>query len=362
MQPAAMLRLPATALSPPLTPYAMSLKRSERLSRLLERLQRAGTGLRPEQLLELYGDPDGVQQASLRRKLQRDLGHLRGEGLVAATQDGGCAIWRAASNTAGPFQHARVMPAEDALLIKMALANLSPALPTTLIDRLRSAEQLADRRLSGALAPGDVGWAGKVRVFPDGYQLAASRLSDHVMHSVHTAIERNQRVSLSVRERGRDRTVECTVLGLLIRPPQTKLVVCERSDVAPYVINAANIIEADVLHAPSLRPDHFDLDQWLADGGDAEPFGDAVRVHLRLRSTFRLAALWQQHALGDEQVIQHRDGHAEVSATVMDSLELRRYLLSLGAQVRVLEPHNIRAWLDGQFRAALDGELCDPMD
>ena len=53
-------------------------------------------------------------------------------------------------------------------------------------------------------------WAGRVRVFPEGYRLAATPLSDDVVHQIHTAVERNERLRFSCQ---RAHLFTCTVVG-----------------------------------------------------------------------------------------------------------------------------------------------------
>lgn len=112
---------------------------------------------------------------------------------------------------------------------------------------------------------------------------------------------------------------------------------------------------------PAFKPLGFDLDEWLARGGDSETFGDGRLQDLRLLCTHRRASLWQYHAIGQNQrIVPGADKRwIELRADVVDSIELRRYLLSLGSEVRILEPDAIRSWLELQARALTAGRIED---
>lgn len=331
--------------------------------RLLDLLPTSGRGVTVAEILDRLGEDSGSTSRAARVKaIQRSLQALVDEGLVERKPgDGRASRYLSSADESGFFIDDRIITSEDALLLLLTLSNLRSVLPIWVTQRLEARRVQAERRLSMELRPGDVGWAGRVRVFPNGYALQAAPIGESVTEAVHRSLRKNTLIQLRVNERGRQRDLKCALLGLLVRPPVTKLVVCESPHAAPFSIMLANVVSAEALEAIAFKPVAFNLDDWIASGGDAEAIGNGQPQALRLRCTHRRAAQWQHHPLGTRQqcFLSDQEGQVEIVADVVDSIELRRYLLSLGSEVQVLSPVFLRDWLLAQASQLTEGRVAD---
>lgn len=340
----------------------MREKDISRLNKLLDLLREGQSGKTMRMILAGPSYEGDRTEEARKKALQRDLRVLEDRGLV-----------RNLSGTRRPYHYVSVasdyrlsfdeksIKKDDALLAMLALANLQGAMPQALVTRLEKLQDKAKDRLRKEQSE----WANRVRIFPNGYQLKASAIKEGVMEAIHDAIDKKSQLKLVVTGRSSakdpDYKFECVVLGLLIRPPLTKLVICGSPEAAPSTINVADVVEASVADRAEFKLSGFDLDEWLKKGGDDEPIGDGDIQSLHLCCTHRRAAHWKRYPVGSAQQILNSPHEAmkEVKAKVVDSIELRRYLLSLGTEVQVLEPHAIRDWLLEQVKLMAEKNIGD---
>lgn len=67
-----------------------------------------------------------------------------------------------------------------------------------------------------------------------------------------------------------------------------------------------------------------------------------------------MGQLFTETPLADDQLVEDAaDGSQQISATVLDTAQLRRWLLSLGARVEVLAPPALRAAMAEEVHAAI---------
>lgn len=80
---------------------------------------------------------------------------------------------------------------------------------------------------------------------------------------------------------------------------------------------------------------------------------DQQSIELKLRVSPWLAAHLEETPLADQQKLTVDPQHPEqyqLDAQVLDSMQLRRWLLSQGAGLHVLEPLRLREWIANIIR------------
>ena len=81
--------------------------------------------------------------------------------------------------------------------------------------------------------------------------------------------------------------------------------------------------------------------------------GPAIEVKMKFSpSLATYVCEWQWHS--SQRIEERSDGSVLLSLKVADSLELRRWVLSFGAEVEVLEPESLRREIQEEAQALVD--------
>jgi len=146
---------------------------------------------------------------------------------------------------------------------------------------------------------------------------------------------------------------EVNPLGLILKDSVFYLVCTLWEYANPNLLTLHRIHSATVKDIPSVVPEDFDLDEYIAKG----ELNFAVRGEIQLKArvdkwlTFHL----QERPLDDDQVLEAcDDGHYILTANTQDTNELRWWILRLGKSIEVLEPLSLRSDL-----ADLYGEMAE---
>ena len=134
---------------------------------------------------------------------------------------------------------------------------------------------------------------------------------------------------------------ELNPLGLVFKGGVAYLVCTfwQYTDVRQVVLHRVH--RAEVLEAPAIVPEGFDLDRYIQEGEFSYPVGEPIR----LEAVFSHGAAFHLHdtPLSADQVLTELD-HERVllRATVENTAELRWWLLGFGELVEVLAPADLR--------------------
>jgi predicted DNA-binding transcriptional regulator YafY len=329
----------------------MSASKTRRWLALLDLLPSSGTGFTVERILEKLEQFEMIEGRH-RRTIQRDLAEMESSGLVhfenGIDPSSGQQTWRLERNA---FGQTRLTPL-NASILKLSLEHLRGLLPPVAFEALKASQEVAERvlRMQRVEEPGVRPWGDKLRVIPAGPPLGRPQVQDDVVREVYEALARDRRFRATYRKPGAPPSTRTYhPLALIVRPPKFQVLVHSGRD--PYILNLHRIEDAECLDERIDVPADWSLDQWLELRKIDVRVGDKVR--LELRTTRELADHWSDTPLGEAQEIEPAEGgaHAILRAQVLETDSLRRYLLSLGDQIEVLEPASIRDWLHQQASA-----------
>jgi predicted DNA-binding transcriptional regulator YafY len=280
--------------------------------------------------------------AVTKRTVERDLVKLsQAFGLGSDTRDR-VQHWFWPENL-GVFDIPGMDPAA-ALGFRIAEAYLRPLLPPVTLDVLGPYFEQAGRVLdvgSSTLK----GWQDKVRVIPRGPERRVPWVKPEVQKGVYQALLEERRLRVDYHPKGAEhyQTYEVSPLGLVVREGLLYLVstLWDYEDIKQLVCH--RMTTATVLEKPVERPKGFDLDRYLREQGEfAYPTG---KGKIRLRVLFDEAAaqhLSERPLADDQDLKKRRDGRVLLTATVLDTYELRWWLLGFGEQVEVVGPKGLR--------------------
>ena len=243
-----------------------------------------------------------------------------------------------------------VMNEPTAFALRLAKDHLESIIPPSVLGLLKPYFNQADTILDGT----DLGrWHDRSAVIPRGPVLSPPKVLPDVQDNVYAALMENRRIEVSycAREEGLSRPIELHPLGIVVRAGIIYLVATawDFEDVRQYALHRMST--AELMDEPARRPPDFDLTAYIRDAG---AFSYPVsEKKLRLRALFDEGAalhLRESRLASDQQLTDRDDGRVLVEATVMDSSDLRWWLLGFGSGVEVLEPLALREELAEEAR------------
>jgi predicted DNA-binding transcriptional regulator YafY len=280
-----------------------------------------------------------------RRTIQRDLHQL------ARTFPLFCDEHRPAGWSWAPDATLLDLPGMDpntALTFVLVERFLAPLLPCSTFGRIGPYLTQAQRILD-ALPTNVLGrWPTKVRVIHRGPPLRLPDIDEAILDAVTRGLLEGRRLDVAYRSREKGDLIRCELnpLGLVLKGGLAYLVCTfwQYTDLRQVVLHRMH--HAELLEAPAIVPEGFDLDRYIQEGEFSYPVGEPIHLeavfsrgaHLHLQDT-PLSVDQVLTALDDERVLVH--------ATVENTAELRWWLLGFGELVEVRAPADLRE----EFRA-----------
>ncbi len=230
---------------------------------------------------------------------------------------------------------------QESLLLALAEEQLRALLPASLMKSLSGFFLQARRRLNlpGEGSRPEREWLGKVRVVRETQPLLPPKVSLEVFETVSNALYLDRWLALEyVNAGGKPSKGNVMPLGLAQQGPRLYLVARFEAFENERSLAIHRITKA-VAGARFSRPRSFDLKNYDDDGRFG--FGEGRRIRL----TFRIRKGEGRHLLEsplslDQEVTEHSDAF-EISATVVESLQLTWWLRGFGEAVEVLRPRGL---------------------
>lgn len=269
------------------------------------------------------------------RSVQRDLNKLSVDFPLVQLEENqrelSWAFMPSAKRTSFP-----VMDSVSALTLTMAMNYLKTLLPPEVLDYLAPWQKEADDKLSSEYKD----WLNKVRVVNPRI-FNAPTFSAEAVEAIYKALLENKQIEATYNgQKGRI----IHPYGL-VQQGHVLYLICrfyEFDDVrltALHRFNKVTVLDENVRAFPTFNIDDY-LDQgvmqWLI---SKEP------LQIKLAVNAGLTKILQESMLSDDQFIEfNTDGTAILDATVADSEELRRWILSQGTNLKVLAPQSLKNW------------------
>ncbi len=172
-----------------------------------------------------------------------------------------------------------------------------------------------------------------------------ANIREDVLGNCLEATLRGKRLSIRYRPRhGNKMEYQVNPLGLVYRDTVIYLVctLWEYEDVkqlALHRMDEVELLEKTNAHKPS----DFDLDRYISEEGSflyVHSPSETMRVKIKFYTD--TVQHLSETPLSDDQLIQYEDNFSIVEATVLDSMQLRWWLLGFGEHIEVLEPAELR--------------------
>ena len=227
--------------------------------------------------------------------------------------------------------------------MKMVETHLRSLLPGAMLDALAPHFQAANRTLGGEGGQGLARWTRRVRVLPKGMQLLPPKVDPVVQSAVYDALLREKQLEVSYRPRAatEDSNYKVSPLALVVRNDVVYVVVARPPHENPFQLVLHRIKAAKVLEDSVNEPRAFDLDKYIEKGEFGWPAGKKIRLDA-VFSPGAAKTLSETPLSVDQMVRMLDDGQARITATVLDTVELKWWLMSFGPEVEVFAPKKLR--------------------
>lgn len=194
-------------------------------------------------------------------------------------------------------------------------------------------------------------WAERVRVIRSRQTLKAPNIRDAAMQTVYEALLGSRSFKAHYRKpSGESADYDVNPLGLVFKDEVGYLVATlfDYNDIRQLALH--RIEQAKLLDQSTTVPKGFDLDEYIRHGNFDYPVGDAIKLVAKFERD--IADLLRETPLSDDQSITPLDDdYSLVKATVLDTSQLRWWLLSFGERVEIIKPTALRKEFAGIARA-----------
>jgi len=230
-----------------------------------------------------------------------------------------------------------MLTATEALLLQLAKSELSQLLPARALLSMAPLFASARRELETTPAPQvERRWLKKVQRIPESQPLQPPKIAPGVFEAVSDALYRERKLHIHYRNaQGKRKLATVWPLGLVQQGVRLYLVCRFEGYDNQRILALPRIVQALVEDAPFPWPTGFDLADYCK-GGD---FGLSHGRMVRLR--FRIDKACGQHLLesplSTDQTASAQGEWLEITATVVETELLHRWLHGWGQQIRDVE-------------------------
>lgn len=231
---------------------------------------------------------------------------------------------------------------QESLLLQLAEEHLKNLLPARLMKSMEGFFSQAKRNLGpDSSARLEREWPGKVRVVATSQPLLPPKVAPGVFEVVSEALYSNRWLLLDYRNStGKRNKVEVMPLGLVQQGPRLYLVCRYRGYENERNLALHRILSAEISTLTFERPKEFDLKRYDDDGRFGFGDGEKVRLTFVIEHDAGLHLL-ESPLSSDQQVHELAGGKLEITATVIDSAMLDRWLRGFGRAVNAVRKNAI---------------------
>ncbi len=232
---------------------------------------------------------------------------------------------------------------ELALLLKLMHQQLDPLLPRSVLRSFLPLVRRAEEVLQAEELSSLTRWLRRVRALAPTPPFVPKNIPARVLDAVLEALRLHRCIEGRYLQPGQRSPLNVRVhpSGILLRLPSVILLGSLEKPTEVYQFHLHRFTAARLGPVNPRHPQHIDIDGFLAQRQPLSPKDALVRVHLRVKVA--LAARLQEAPLSKDQSLSHHsEGWLSLRASVLDSRELRHWILGHGPSVEVLAPRTLR--------------------
>ncbi|KLV03646.1 transcriptional regulator [Photobacterium aquae] len=248
--------------------------------------------------------------------------------------------WRKMSNGLS----ANYLTTQESLLLSLAEQYLKLILPTKILSSLESYFDEARYNLEHNPANTRAkSWRNKIRVVSETIPLLAPQMDPEVLSLISEALYEDRLITVEYYNAEHKRHT-ATVMPLGLAQQGVRLyLVCRFDGFDNERTLAIHRIKKVVVSTFNFkRPQDFTLEKYDTDGRFG--FGEGDSCFIEFLITKKAGFHLLETPLSKDQIIEECEGHYKISATVIDSLQLERWIRGFGSDITLLSKirdHNV---------------------
>lgn len=233
----------------------------------------------------------------------------------------------------------------EALSLVMVEKYLSQSLPVLLSRPLQDIFSKAHNILELHKKSNLTHWPEKISVIQPTQPFIAPVIDPDVLTAVHEALLNEQLLIVNYQsltaKQGTSKTLRLHPLGLIQRGNIAYLAAMTNDYENAYFYALHRMQSAQIQPEKCRQKEGFDLNQFAATQGH---FGPAVPIHLKARVCDQLAQILDESPLNALQSLSVKDasGYRILEADVLDTWQLRWWILGEAERIEILEPRELR--------------------
>ena len=226
---------------------------------------------------------------------------------------------------------------QESLLLGLAEEHLKNILPARLMSSMEGFFMQARRNLApDSNAKLEREWASKVRVVATTLPQLPPKIVSGVFEMVSDALYHNHWLKINYKNaNGKQNEAEVMPLGLAQQGERLYLVCRYAGYENERSLALHRIISAESTKQTFTRPSEFDLKKYDDDGRFS--FGSGKKIQLRFRMKKYAGKHLLESPLSTDQIITEHDDYFEVTATVVESLILDKWIRGFGDEIADVE-------------------------
>jgi len=231
-----------------------------------------------------------------------------------------------------------------ALSFSLVSQFLQPLLPRSSKDHLEPHFKQAANILKNTQKSGQGKWLEKVRVIHRGQKLIPAEISPEILDTVYEAVLTNKMLNIEY-QASKDSEIkeyEVNPLGLVFRDASIYMVstLWKYEDIKQLVLH--RIKKATISEKTKRSPKGFNLDEYIDSGEFGYKLNEKPIKLSVLFDRFTANHLIETRVSEDQIIKEHTDGRVLLTATVMDTYELRWWLMGFGDDAEIVSPKQLR--------------------
>ena len=276
------------------------------------------------------------------RTVQRDLKTFADSGLfpLVANENSKPHRW---SWQEGQFIEIPAMTGTEALAFVMLNRHLQDVLPSSLVSSIQPHIQHAEKLLQQHKHQRLARWSDKIAMLPRAMRFLPAKVDHEIHANVLRALLDEKQLEVVYQPRSGDtREYVLNPLGLVVQDGVMVLVASANDYNDPLHFMLHRFKSCDVSTKAARIPPEFSLQHHLQSHAFDFPLQEKP---IRLVAIFERYGIYHLHEtpLSEDQALEpYAEGLEKLTATVMDTLALRRWLLSFGERVEIVEPLELR--------------------
>ena len=241
----------------------------------------------------------------------------------------------------------------EALSLAVVEDTLKPLLPLSVQRALQAKFSQARSQLAMMSKKSSTArWAGKVKTVPTTLPLLPPFISEEILEVIQNALLLDEQIEATYQGMS-DKVIELRLhpLAMVTRGSVVYLVATakEFADVRLYALHR---FKAATRTFEKLKPlKGFSLDKYIADG--ALQFGEGGEIELTAILSDELARLLSETPISGDQLLKVKAGQWHLKAAVLDSWQLRWWILSHGPGIQVIKPAPLAKEIEKTLKAAV---------